>query len=546
MNVIVRLLSLYFIITSLGAAEPNDIYLHNSESIYKILKSKTDNGKKVRVIAWIKSDEKGLENLQNVSQRLIGARSTLEQAGAVTKRELSSLGALVLELDGYSLDSLMSSGLVERIQEDISEPPLLIQSIDLIGADLVHDIGYSGSGQAVVILDTGIETNHPFFSNRVVEEACFSSNDSEAESLCPNGRERQIGPGAAVDCSRTGISDCSHGTHVAGIAAGSNEDMRGVAPAANIVAVQVFSLFGASHEGCAGVPCVRSYRSDQYAALEWVLNESTTDNIAAVNISIGSKEEHTSSCDNDPRALRVYGLRSAGIATVIGSGNMGHEAGVAAPGCISYAITVGSTDDVTDRINNFSNSSALVDILAPGRSIYSSVLNGEYGNMSGTPMAAPHVTGAFAVMREINDTASVADIEHALEANGLPILDERNNLIFPRLDLYASVISFDGVPIASLDEEYYSVIVNSTAEFTANSSSDPNNRPLTYIWNFGDGLSGYQTSTPNVEHVYENVGVYNIELETSNGIKYSAQPDIASVTVYDPVLISILASSLYL
>ncbi|MGD8909708.1 MAG: S8 family serine peptidase [Chromatiales bacterium] len=546
MNIVVRYLIFLLFTITVGSAVADDIANPNIASIYQELKTKTDKGKKVRVIAWIKDAETSLVGSTAISQSLISARGILEQAGAVTKREFSRLGALALELDGYSLDVLVNTGVVENIQEDIPVPPTLLQSIDIIDADIAHADGFMGENQTVVILDTGIEADHPFFSNRVIEEACFSSNGDDATSLCPNGNETQIGTGAAADCSQTGASGCYHGTHVAGIAAGANDDIVGVAPAANIVAVQVFSLFPADYDSCSGVPCVLSYTSDQYAALMWVLNESTADNIAAVNVSLGGSTKYTSSCDSDIRASAISALKDAGIATVISSGNSAYDDGVSSPGCISYAITVGSTNDTTDTVSDFSNSSELVDILAPGEWIYSSVLDGLYDNARGTSMAAPHVTGAFAVMRALNDTASVADIEEALEANGVSITDDRNSLSFPRLDLYTSVIKFNGVPIASLDEDSYSVIVNSSTEFTAYSSSDPNNSPLTYIWDFGDGVSDYQTTTANVQHTYTDVGSYNIQLSTSNGSKYSDQNDTATVTVYDPAMIAIIATYLIL
>ena len=96
---------------------------------------------------------------------------------------------------------------------------------------------------------------------------------------------------------------------------------------------------------------------------------------------------NTSYCDTDSRKAAIDNLRSEGIATVIASGQRRlHRTRVSAPGCISTAITVGATDK-SDVVASFSNSGIMVDVLAPGVSILSSIPGNQYAFFDGTSMA---------------------------------------------------------------------------------------------------------------------------------------------------------------
>jgi subtilisin family serine protease len=313
------------------------------------------------------------------------------------KQEFETVPVVTLKVDRAGLDQLAAKPGVVSVTEDKVERPTLDESIPLIGGDDAYKAGKTGAGQTIAVLDTGVETSHPFLKNRV--EACFSPSDAESGvvSLCPNGADTQEGAGAANAAAGpcATMAGCDHGTHVAGIAAGDGTGItgapkHGVAPGANIVAIQVFSEF-TTEEFCGGAaPCVGSYQSAQLKGLEHVLKlKQAGTPIVAANLSLGNGR-YTTACDSDLRKPVVDSLLSAGVATVIAAGNNGHTDAVSMPGCISSAVTVGATTD-DDELSAFTNRGPLLDLFAPGTGIVSSVPGGTYAskNRPSPPRAWP-------------------------------------------------------------------------------------------------------------------------------------------------------------
>ncbi|MEV4391658.1 S8 family serine peptidase [Nonomuraea sp. NPDC049607] len=382
---------------------------------------------KVRSIIQLKPGQ----NVQAVAK-------DLEQAseGSRVLEAAQSPHFFVAELDGKTLAQLSNDERVQAVYKDELRPAVLDTSTRLIGSDRANAAGWTGRGTTVAILDTGIDRDHPFFTGRIVDEACFSSSDASdgSVSLCPNNQPSQTGPGAAdaetAQCVVNGVNACSHGSHVAGIAAGrmtTGAPSDGVAPGANILPIQVFSRIDSAMT-CAVIgsqaPCFLSYTSDQKLALEYVARVAAAQHVAAANLSLGGGGPYRASCDSDPNAAGLKpdfdALISLGVAPVVAAGNNGFPDGVSAPACISSAIAVGATDD-QDAVAGFSNRGTLLDLFAPGVGIRSAVPDDTYADKSGTSMSTPHVTGAFALMRQAYPNLTVAQLLQRLQSTGRSI-----------------------------------------------------------------------------------------------------------------------------
>ncbi|WP_234439674.1 MULTISPECIES: proprotein convertase P-domain-containing protein [Streptomyces] len=377
-------------------------------------------------------------------------RSDVATAAAAGETEVAyeRLPMVTLTVDQAGLTTLRSNPDVVSVTEDVPVAPMLDESTVRIGADKAFAAGATGAGTAVAVIDTGVAKNHPFLGGRVTAEACFSVNDESygATSLCPNGEASQEGTGSADadtgSCAELGAA-CSHGTHVAGIAAGdgtglSGAPKRGVAPGANIVAMQVFSRFDSDdYCGAGNSPCVLSFTSSQIKALEkvYALKQSGMDIIAA-NMSLGAGR-WTTACDTDPRKSVIDSLYSVGVATVVAAGNNGYGDAVNAPGCVPSAVTVGATTD-DDQVASFSNRGPLLDLMAPGTSVVSSVPGGGYAAKNGTSMAAPHVAGSLALLRQKYPAESIANLVAKLGTTGTPIT--YTGAVTPRIDVGKAVV----------------------------------------------------------------------------------------------------------
>src|SRR4029450_2859525 len=120
---------------------------------------------------------------------------------------------------------------------------------------------------------------------------------------------------------------------------------------------------------------------------------------------------------------------------------------VSTPACVSSAISVGSTSK-TDAISWFYNVASFLSLLAPGESIPSSVPGGAYVALSGTSMAAAHISGAWAVARQAAPGAGVTTVLNAFRQTGLPIADTRSPEVgatVPRLRLFQALASLVSV-----------------------------------------------------------------------------------------------------
>ncbi|MCB8978330.1 MAG: S8 family serine peptidase [Ardenticatenaceae bacterium] len=409
------------------------------------LMAEAEDGGTVRVLVQLdtpfqpEGDLQGIQAVRSQQLGIDGLQESVLDGLAATNTEVIAaykyIPYMALELDAAALETLASLPQVVAIEEDVASPPSLSSSVPVIGGDQAWAAGYTGAGQTVAILDTGVDTDHPAFNtggSRIVAEGCFSTTSgTTVTTVCPGGVEESTAPGSGVDCTDAAgptntkaQSDCSHGTHVASIAAGDNgSTIVGVAPDANIIAVQVFSLF-TSTTSCGGFSsCMLSYTSDQILALEHIYELRNTYNIASVNLSLGSGSS-TEACDLDARKAAIDNLRAVGIATVIASGNSGYTNSISAPACISSAISVGATDD-SDNIASFSNVASILDFLAPGVSIYAAVPGGA-AIKQGTSMATPHVTGAWAVFKQAVPGASVDEAIAAFQAGAVRVDDNRS------------------------------------------------------------------------------------------------------------------------
>jgi subtilisin family serine protease len=321
---------------------------------------------------------------------------------------------------------------VLKVDLDVGGQGSLNQSRPWVNADQAQSAGMTGAGRIVAVLDSGFDSDHPDLSDALVDEHCNCYNPSV--NCCPLGDSVQNGPGSAED-------DHGHGSHVSGIITGNgNNAPLGIAPGANIVAVKVLDSNGSFYSS-----------SDIVAALDWILNHRPE--VDAVNMSLGTNMEFSGDCDNSSAwtmnlANAVNALRFEGILCVASSMNSGNSAGMGAPACISNVIAVGATFDNQDLITSYSNSSPSLDVLAPGNLITATAMGGGSITMSGTSMAAPHVTATAALLRQKNPTVQASQMEAALETSPVLISDSRNGISRPRLDVKAAldVITVPAMP----------------------------------------------------------------------------------------------------
>ncbi|GAA2476946.1 proprotein convertase P-domain-containing protein [Streptomyces gobitricini] len=456
--------------------------------------------------------------------------ASASQAGE-TLVSYDTLPLVTLRVDGAGLEALSSTPGVVSVTEDVPVPPTLDESTAAIGSDRTTAAGTTGAGATVAVLDTGVAARHPFLSGRVTAEACFSVNDAAygATSLCPGGGSEQEGPGSADTgtgpCAAMAAGVCAHGTHVAGIVAGDGTGIggapaHGVAPGADIAAIQVFTRFDSdTYCGSGASPCVLSFTSSQIRGLEKVLAlKKAGTPVVAVNMSLGAGR-HTSACDADPRKRVIDSLLAEGVATVVAAGNSGFADAVSTPGCVSTAVTVGSTTD-DDQLSSFSNRGPLLDLLAPGTSIVSSLPGGVYGSRNGTSMAAPHVAGALAVLRQVHPAEGIGGLVSRLADSGTPLT--YTGAATPRIDVHAAVGTAtpkpgDGTgkpPAFRFDNDMPVAIPDSTG---ANVPGRPADSPIV--------VTGHPDGAPNdlavkVSYSHAWIGDVRLELVSPTGRTY--------------------------
>ncbi len=550
----VLLIIVLVLVVGLAAAPSAQAVPGQQDAALQTLISKAESNGTVRVIIGLdvaftpEGDLAGVQAAQSQQLAISTAQNQVWQQIAGYNSELESrfkyIPAMALSVDAAALDKLSSLPQVTYIQEDKLSAPSLASSVPVIGADNAWAAGYTGSGQTIAILDTGVDKTHSFFQGgKVVSEACFSTIYAPygSTTVCPSGAEFQIGPGAGIDCtakvSGAAVSDCAHGTHVAGIAAGNNGGANiGVAKDAQIIAIQVFSYFTG---GIICDSCARTYNSDQIEGLERVYDLRNDYNIAAVNMSLGSSTQYTSACDDveATRKAAIDNLRSVGIPTIIATGNgdstygIGYRDSMSAPACISSAISVGSTED-DDDVSTFSNIASFMDLLAPGTSITSSVPGESLGTWNGTSMATPHVAGAWAVIKSFVPNATIDEVLAALKSTGTLIDDNRPAMVIPprpagsvqdipRINVDLAINSFNDPPVAVNDGVPTPLNTAVTVNVLLN-DSDPNNDPLT-ITTVGTAAHGtaVKASSTNIQYTpttgYSGADSFTYTISDGNG-----------------------------
>jgi serine protease AprX len=341
----------------------------------------------------------------------------------------------VIEGAGGQMSRVAGDSLVGAIAADEVVVSTMGVSTQSTGANLVwgggntrrNFGGLTGSGVGVAVIDSGIGA-HPDVVNRLRMSLDFTEGDE------------------------TVADGYGHGTHIAGIIAGSGRGSRsadgseyvGMAPGAELLSLKVLGSDGSG------------YVSDVIEAIEWVVRHRARHKIRIINLSLG----HVPSGNylDDPMAQAVERAVAAGLVVVASAGNLGKTAdgkpivgAVVSPGYTPGALTVGALNTKgtvvrsDDGVATYSSRGPVgdpdnprtweikPDVVAPGNAIVSAGLagsylyetypdrrvvganGGTYLKLSGTSMAAGVVSGAAALLLHAQPRLSPAEVKFALQ-----------------------------------------------------------------------------------------------------------------------------------
>jgi subtilisin len=406
------------------------------------------------------------------------------QSGFLYQHALKGMSATVPE---GRLAALQHDPRVAYVVEDLERSisaQTLPTGIQRIFADTNPQIDIDSSDDYrvdvdVAVIDTGIDFQHPELDVKGGVNCTLSI----------------INP----YCATGGDDDHYHGTHVAGTIAAidDGDGVVGVAPGARLWAVKVLNKRGSG------------YSSWIIAGIDWVAANAGT--IEVANMSLGGAGFSQAEYD------AIQGAVNAGVAFAVAAGNEDDDANNYSPGGFDNVLSVSALadfnglpgggaaptcrTDVDDTLADFSNWGPEVDIAAPGVCILSTypLEKGEYGTISGTSMASPHVAGVLALLASSNNPANATDV-YALynqvknAGNYNWIDDSGDGIKEPLLDVSNTNI-FNPVLVPGSGGGGENTAPSVTISAPANGASFPSGTSISFTGSASDAQDGNLTSS---------------------------------------------------
>ena len=390
-------------------------------------------GDRVQVVVALEAPP--LAHAPDTGARIAAEQRAFRSALARELPEASTRWRYRLVANGFAvalpesqLSRLLALPGVRDVYESAGYEPQLDATPQAIGAPGLWgaNLATAGQGVKIGIIDTGIDQAHPFFDPAGY---AMPAGFPKGQTRFTNAKvivARAFPPPTSQN-PRAGVpvegDNSSHGTHVAGIAAGNTRTqasggrvVSGVAPRAYLgnYKALVGTDSGLSPNGNA---------PELVAAIE----AAVRDGMDVINLSIGEPEIEPL---RDAVALALDAAARAGVVSVVAAGNDFNDLGagtVSSPANSAAAITVAAFETAGSGPGTHADFSSVgptaislrqkPDVAAPGVNVLSSVPEG-WLSQSGTSMASPHVAGAAALLVQRHPAWSPAQVKSALVQSG--------------------------------------------------------------------------------------------------------------------------------
>ncbi|MCT9097544.1 S8 family serine peptidase [Haloarchaeobius sp. HME9146] len=371
-----------------------------------------------------------------------------------------------------------------------------------VRAPTAWDTTQGSSDVTIAVVDQGVMYDHPDLSARFGSDKGQDFVDSDSDPY-PDS-----------------MSDEYHGTHVAGICAGTIDNGTGIAGMSNSTLLSGRSL---SEEGSGST-------ADIADAVQWAADQGAD----IINMSLGGGG-YTDTMKN----AVSYAVNN-GALPICAAGNAG-EGSVDYPAAYNECVAVSAVDENED-LASFSNYGSKIDVAAPGVDILSCWTNddgqrsadipGKYARISGTSMACPAAAGVAALGLAADPGLTVSELRSKLKSTAVDIGLSSDEQGAGRVDA-ANIVGGGGGgggnsgPTADIAGGSRTVTVGDSVSFDGSGSSDSDGSISSYEWDFGDGSSATGATT---SHSYGSSGDYTVSLTVTDDDGASSSTSV-TVTV---------------